>query len=301
MIGETNTGNTSTGQLGFYSNATASLTYNGDGQDKTLLYPKPVIQISTTSIPVEKHWEDSGNTAHRGDSITVELYYKESETPCQTVTLNEKNSWQTQFKNIPVGSEHSFTVKECLNEDQSVYYTSTVEKNESGFTIINTLKVASFTFTKVDADSNDTLLAGAKFELWPAGDDWVKDSNVDKPLYPTYQDNGESTGQDGNATFTDIPFGNYLLYEVKAPAGYKLPTDPVRVTVEVGMSCPLLGAWALSGSPPAGWRSQARLPSYISSSAKRGRNNTGQGRNMRKGESPRQIKDPGQQKIRKRD
>ncbi|MFR7677610.1 MAG: SpaA isopeptide-forming pilin-related protein [Acutalibacteraceae bacterium] len=235
MIGETNTGNTSTGQLGFYSNATASLTYNGDGQDKTLLYPKPVIQISTTSIPVEKHWEDSGNTAHRGDSITVELYYKESETPCQTVTLNEKNSWQTQFKNIPVGSEHSFTVKECLNEDQSVYYTSTVEKNESGFTIINTLKVASFTFTKVDADSNDTLLAGAKFELWPAGDDWVKDSNVDKPLYPTYQDNGESTGQDGNATFTDIPFGNYLLYEVKAPAGYKLPTDPVRVTVEVGM------------------------------------------------------------------
>lgn len=102
-------------------------------------------------------------------------------------------------------------------------------------TITNALKVASFTFTKVDADSNDTLLAGAKFELWPAGDDWVKDSNVDKPLYPTYQDNGESTGQDGNATFTDIPFGNYLLYEVKAPAGYKLPTDPVRVTVEAGM------------------------------------------------------------------
>ena len=31
------------------------------------------------------------------------------------------------------------------------------------------------------------------------------------------------------------PFGNYLLYEVKAPAGYKLPTDPVRVTVEAGM------------------------------------------------------------------
>lgn len=102
-------------------------------------------------------------------------------------------------------------------------------------TITNALKVASFTFTKVDADSNDTLLAGAKFELWPAGDDWVKDSNVDKPLYPTYQDNGESTGQDGNATFTDIPFGKYLLYEVKAPAGYKLPTDPVRVTVEAGM------------------------------------------------------------------
>lgn len=238
MIGETNTGNTSTGQLGFYSNATASLTYNGDGQDKTLLYPKPVIQISTTSIPVEKHWEDSGNTAHRGDSITAELYYKESETPCQTVTLNEKNSWQTQFKNIPVGSEHSFTVKECLNEDQSVYYTSTVEKNESGFTIINMLKVASFTFTKVDASTGDPL-AGAKFELWPAIEqkgEWVKDPDVDEPITPSYSGSQEDgTSADGKASFTDIPFGKYLLYEVKAPAGYKLPTDPVRVTVEVGM------------------------------------------------------------------
>lgn len=108
------------------------------------------------------------------------------------------------------------------------------EGNITTVTITNSLKSADFTFTKVDASTGDPL-AGAKFELWPAGDDWVKDSNVDKPLYPTYQDNGESTGQDGNATFTDIPFGNYLLYEVKAPAGYKLPTDPVRVTVEAGM------------------------------------------------------------------
>ena len=162
---------------------------------------------------------------------------------------------------------------------------------------------------------------------------------MDKPLYPTYQDNGESTGQDGNATFTDIPFGNYLLYEVKAPAGYKLPTDPVRVTVEAGMvtfynvegdkideiqlpsggegedstgeaatipnkeqeKLPVAGGMGAIWFSAGGLALASAAALLYSSSAKRGRNNTGQGRNMRKGESLRQIKDPGQQKIRKRD
>lgn len=105
-------------------------------------------------------------------------------------------------------------------------------------TITNALKSADFTFTKVDADTNDTLM-GAKFELWPAvqnsDGEWVKDSKVEEPYFPSYQNNAEATGIDGKATFTDIPFGNYLLYEVKAPAGYKLPKDPVRVTVKAGM------------------------------------------------------------------
>ena len=52
-------------------------------------------------------------------------------------------------------------------------------------------------------------------------------------MYKRQQEDG--TSADGKASFTDIPFGKYLLYEVKAPAGYKLPTDPVRVTVEAGM------------------------------------------------------------------
>lgn len=81
-------------------------------------------------------------------------------------------------------------------------------ENARSFTITNALKVASFTFTKVDASTGDPL-AGAKFELWPAivnGNDWVKDSNVDKPFYPTYT-GGQSTGENGKASFTDIPFG----------------------------------------------------------------------------------------------
>lgn len=227
IVGETGTGDTE-GKQGFYSNTTATLTYNGDGNDQTINYSKPVIQIQTTTIPVEKIWDDRGNTAHRSDSITAKLYYKESESPYKSVTLNEANGWTDQFSNIPVGSEDKFIVKENMTDDQSSYYESTITGDgKTGFTITNTLEVASFTIKKVDENTKDPL-ADARFELVKADENWD----------PIDQENpvaSIATGEDGKAIFNDIPFGNYLLYETKAPAGYKLPKDPVRVTVEAGM------------------------------------------------------------------
>lgn len=228
IVGDTGTGDTA-GKQGFYSNATATLTYNGDGNDQTIDYSKPVIQIQTTTIPVEKIWDDQRNTAHRSDFITAELYYKESESPYGSVTLKEANGWKDQFAKIPVGSEDKFIVKENMTDDQSSYYESTITGDgKTGFTITNTLKVASFTIKKVDKENPDKSLEGATFELVKAAENWE----------PIDQENPvaiEATKEDGKATFNDIPFGNYLLYETKAPAGYKLPKDPVRVTVEAGM------------------------------------------------------------------
>lgn len=234
IVGEAGTGDTD-GQPGFYSNTTATLTYNGDGNDQTINYSKPVIQIQTTTIPVEKIWDDQGNTAHRSDSITAELYYEESESPYRSITLDKTNNWQDQFANIPVGSEDKFIVKENMTDDQSSYYESTIRGDGTGFTITNTLKVASFTIKKVNESTKDPL-EGARFELREAvvdGDTW-SDQEHGKTYYPNNDENF-LTSTDGKATFNDIPFGNYLLYETKAPAGYKLPKDPVRVTVEAGM------------------------------------------------------------------
>lgn len=228
IVGETGTGDTA-GKQGFYSNATATLTYNGDGNDQTIDYSKPVIQIQTTTIPVEKIWDDQGNTAHRSDSITAELYYKRSEIPYGSVTLKEANGWKDQFAKIPVGSEDKFIVKENMTDDQSSYYESTITGDgNTGFTITNTLKVASFTIKKVDKENPDKPLEGATFELVKAAENW-------EPIDQKNPVAIEATKEDGKATFNDIPFGNYLLYETKAPAGYKLPKDPVRVTVKAGM------------------------------------------------------------------
>lgn len=251
---------TSSGKPGFYSNNRATLTYHvvttTDGEDvvgekaTASDYAKPVIQVELSQIPVEKKWSD-GEEKHAEDTISVSLYRDNDSEAYRTLTLNAENEWAGSFSNLPSG--HTYSIQEQMSGNLSNRYTSTIKTDKvslslgdtntgseaKGFTITNTLKVASFTFTKVDADTTKPL-AGAKFELWPAtvtgeGENavWEKTAGA-SPYYPN-NNLDFVTALDGRASFEDIPFGNYLLYEVKAPAGYKLPKDPVRVTVEAGM------------------------------------------------------------------
>lgn len=153
---------------------------------------------------------------------------------------------------IPWGS--SFEVSEILSQEEKQIYASpaysvtgaetsssqgdgvagtiplkaTAGGSETTVTITNTLNVASFTIQKVDEKDPAKLLEGATFDLVKADGSW-------KPIDQENPVATKITGVDGKATFNDIPFGNYLLYETKAPAGYKLPKDPVQVTVEAGM------------------------------------------------------------------
>lgn len=247
---------TSSGKPGFYSNDRATLTYHvvttTDGEDvvgekaTARDYAKPVIQVELSQIPVEKNWSD-GEEKHAEDTISVSLYRDNDSEAYRTLTLNAENEWADSFSNLPSG--HTYFIQEQMSGNLSNRYTSTIKTDKvslslgdtntgseaKGFTITNTLKVASFTIKKVDENTKNPL-ADARFELREAvvtGDTWSDQENG-KIYYPDSNKNF-LTGEDGKATFNDIPFGNYLLYETKAPAGYKLPKDPVRVTVEAGM------------------------------------------------------------------
>ena len=240
---------TSSGKPGFFANAEAQLSYqivktiNGEEEVEnslTALYKKPVIQVKLSAIPVKKNWSD-GTEQHTEDSVSVHLYQDGSDSPYCTLTLDAENEWKDVFGNLPSG--HTYTVQEVLDGNLASAYDASItpvdginlEKGDTNtgseaqrFTITNTLKVASFTIKKVDKENPDKPLEGATFELVKADENWD----------PIDQENPvaiEATGEDSKATFNDIPFGNYLLYETKAPAGYKLPKDPVRVTVEAGM------------------------------------------------------------------
>lgn len=239
---------TSSGKPGFYSNDRATLTYHvvttTDGEDvvgeeaTARDYAKPVIQVELSQIPVEKTWSD-GEEKHAEDTISVSLYRDNDSETYRTLTLNAENEWAGSFSNLPSG--HTYSIQEQMNDDLSNRYISTIETDKVSlilgdtntgseakrFTITNTLKVTSFTIQKVDENTKDPL-ADARFELVKADENW-------DPIDQEHPVATEATGSDGKATFNDIPFGNYLLYETKAPAGYKLPKDPVRVTVEAGM------------------------------------------------------------------
>jgi hypothetical protein len=85
-------------------------------------------------------------------------------------------------------------------------------------------KPSTLIVEKVDAQT-DEALAGAKFRLWVDVDESgtlnAPDTIVDPPGVVT-------TGADGSYTWTGLGFGQYLIEETEAPAGYDLPAETVQ-------------------------------------------------------------------------
>ncbi|WP_169084649.1 collagen binding domain-containing protein [Paenibacillus sp. PL91] len=65
--------------------------------------------------------------------------------------------------------------------------------------------LGSLEVTKVDSANTSAVLAGAKFELFNS-------ANVSLGQ--------KTTGANGKLSFSDLPYGNYVLKEIAAPAGY---------------------------------------------------------------------------------
>lgn len=86
----------------------------------------------------------------------------------------------------------------------------------------NKKTVVNIDFEKVDAETNTKKLSGAEFDLYKANTD------------------GEQTGdsimqyesdRNGKVSIENLPIGNYVLVERKAPAGYQLSAKPWKIIV----------------------------------------------------------------------
>ena len=109
---------TSSNQGGFHSNTTATLTYTqthaGEEPEtgKTVEYPHPAVQVSTTELTVNKVWSD-GNAKHEADNVTVELYRKlststgEPTATGKTANLKKYNNWAFTFTGLAKGYDYS--------------------------------------------------------------------------------------------------------------------------------------------------------------------------------------------------
>lgn len=97
-----------------------------------------------------------------------------------------------------------------------------------------------FTIVKHDEDDESILLGGAKFEVYRAATD--EDENpkivicdgIQYAVVPVRSDGGTltlTTGEDGRATSPSLTCGVYFLVETKAPDGYNLREEAVKVTV----------------------------------------------------------------------
>ena len=141
-IGGANTGGTSANKPGFFSNTSATLQYKecvategeqstcGD-DSKTMTYNKPVLQVKSTTMTVQKIWDDE-NSNH--SDVTVKLV-KDGNSTGRTLVLNAGNNWQGTFAGLIPG--HTYTVQEVSVPG----YSSEVTYSKDGATAGNGLNV----------------------------------------------------------------------------------------------------------------------------------------------------------------
>lgn len=127
--GEPGTGSTSAGKAGFFSNATATLTYKVDGTNdpqKTVDYQRPVVQVLQHTLTYKKVWKQPSDVNPTVDSIELKVNYSDGTTG--TVTLNKTNGW-TATENVPVTKTiESVTEKTSVKDYTASYsYPSSTE------------------------------------------------------------------------------------------------------------------------------------------------------------------------------
>lgn len=171
--GDSDTGDASAEQQGYYSNTNAKLNYcvlieaNGapSCERAEAKYPRPVVRVKLGKINITKQWSD-GADKHANDSVTVQLQRKAidpADSPVENVggliPLNAKNKWAATVNNLLPGYTYSvvetpgdgrYDVKYKVNntENNSVDLTKRMVWSSAGegtlnATITNTRKTVS--------------------------------------------------------------------------------------------------------------------------------------------------------------
>lgn len=119
---------TSAGKPGFYTNDSACLAYSGDGEthacDDTSYAERPVDQVKTGVITVQKKWADAdGNASSEGnpESVTFTLQ-TDGEDSGREATARADTEWKASFKNLAPG--HTYKVVEKAVEGYETSYKS---------------------------------------------------------------------------------------------------------------------------------------------------------------------------------
>lgn len=189
-------------------------------------------EIDTTSIDVEKKWEDFGES--RPSSITVVLLANGEEA--DKTVLNEDNEWKHTFSNLPVkadGEDITYTVDEVEVE---YYDTEITGDAETGFTITNTYEYDPAT---VDLKANKNISGYPSdggnveftFTLTPTGDTPGEAQTVNVTL------SGSKTSAEvvfDTLTFDEPGTYTYTVAETAGSAsGWTYATNTYDITITV--------------------------------------------------------------------
>lgn len=237
--GEAETG-THAGDKGFYSNDLAQVNYTYNGKEYTNVYPKPVVQLQTGDLKIEK--TITGLPDEQKAELVNKLQFKLTiDGKEETISLKDDFTiaeGKYVYTRSRIKSGVTYKVEEIANsaavdgynlttavsgtegaitqETKTVAFTNTYEKNRADLVIekevngIEPGEVADkeYTFT-ITAENNSTLVGNYALQYA---------SNANKPEgaeQVTFQ-NGRATVKikgAGNVTVKDLPVGRYQIAE----------------------------------------------------------------------------------------
>lgn len=230
---------TSSDKGGFYSNATATISYTWKGTTTTENYVKPVVQVET--IEVEKRWSGGDST----ETILVQLMKGDQPVAGRILKLTSGNDYEGKFivehaanysgvhelKQVDSGTEGAIQYEGKwyvpVGEGEvttvgGVGYKVNYTTENGKYIITNTKASEKLRIIKTGTDTQ-LKLEGAEFTLKDKDGNLVKLGNNTTGTY--------TSDEYGLVLESELQVGTYTLEEVKAPEGYVVLPQAITITV----------------------------------------------------------------------
>ena len=182
--------------------ATAVFELVGEANAKLELDNKKLIELSRGDYVVK---ESSDNTSYELQSIVTG-----EGTNCDSAIAKDLSNGIT------------FTMGTYKKQNKVPQNGNTTDGRVGIAEFTNKKTVVNIDFEKVDAETNTKKLSGAEFDLYKANTDGEQTGD---PIKQYVSD------KNGKVSIENLPIGNYVLVERKAPAGYQLSAKPWKIIV----------------------------------------------------------------------
>ena len=182
--------------------ATAVFELVGEANAKLELDNKKLSELSRGDYVVK---ESSDNTSYELQSIVTG-----EGTNCDSAIAEDLSNGIT------------FTMGTDKNQKKVPQNGNTTDGRVGIAEFTNKKTVVNIDFEKVDAETNTKKLSGAEFDLYKANTDGEQTGD---PINK-YESDGN-----GKVSIKNLPIGNYVLVERKAPVGYQLSAKPWKIIV----------------------------------------------------------------------
>lgn len=192
-------------------------SYTGTGLDPVRAYIKikATVADEVGSLTINKVDADTGKALA---GVTYRLFDSAGNKIADAATGTDGKA---VFSDLPLGS---YTYQEISAPEgyvvDSTKYPITITTTTLNITETrtNALAKGSLTINKTDADTGKAL-AGVTYRLFDSAGNKIADA---------------TTGTNGKAVFSDLPFGSYTYQEISAPEGYVVDNTkyPITITTE---------------------------------------------------------------------